>query len=432
MRQAKEENLPTIPHNEEAERACLASLILDKNLINEAIETIAPEHFYGARNRTVYKAILTLAKEGKPADLVVLNDVLKNKDVPASFLVELTASIPTSANFRHYAEILKGHYVRRLTIEKSYRHIEEAQTTDDYSGLLALVTQEFSKLAQEQIKSDILSPKELAKIGLKDFTDRLDNKIDFTGFSSGYYQLDRLCGGFGRGDLVIVAGQTSIGKSAFLLDIAYRQSIRGGLKCAYFSLEMGVFEIVYRLLSKMTFLESTAIKAPKLLKEEQIKKVIQAANALHDSNFFLDIMPIINLEKLLAKARKINAKENIDLIFIDYIQLISTRVKNQARHEVLSDITKDLKQLARELEVPVIAGAQLNRSTLEKAEPKLSHIGESFAIVQHADSVILISRNDANATLNIAKARQAKGGKFDLRFDFKTVSFVEREVANDL
>jgi len=426
----KTKEIPILPHNEDAEKAVLASLVIDNKLINEAVETLAPKHFYSEKHALTFEAILGLWKEKKPVDLVLLTNYLKDR-VPATNLTEIVSSQPTSANFSHHLEILKDYYLRRLIIEESSNYIKQAGSEKDGSELLASMVQDLSKMAQEHIKSDILTPKELARIGGEDFTNRLDNEIGFTGISSGFPQLDRLCGGLGGGDLVIVAGQTNIGKSAFLLDLAFRQCLRSGLGCAYFSLEMGIYEIFYRLISKITGLESSIVKTPKFLKDPQRRKVLEATSTIHGSKFFLDVTPVLNISKLLAKAKKIKAKENIHFICIDYLQLIYSKSKNQARHEVFSEITKDLKQLSRELNIPVIAGAQLNRNTIDEPKgPRLSHIGESFAIVQHADTVILLSRNDTYASLNVAKARQAQGGKFDLRFDFKTVSFMEAD--NDI
>jgi len=425
-------DLSTFPHSEDAEKVVLACLILDNHLINESIETFTPEYFYSNKNRAIYEVILILAKEKKPIDLVILNDVLKNKDIPASYLTGIVSSIPTAENFPHYANILKGYYVRRRVIQDAYRYSEEAKTNDDYSGLLASAAQGFSKLAQEQIKSDIITPKELAKTGGEDFINRLDNDIGFSGLSSGYAYLDRLCGGFGRGDLIIIAGATNIGKSAFLLDIAHRLCINEGHAGAYFSLEMGTYEIFYRLISKIANVDLSNIKTPKYLKDKEQQEVLRAISKLSGSRFFLDVTPVLNINKLLAKAKKIKAKENIEFICVDYIGLISCKSKDQARHEVLSEITKDLKQLARELDLPVIAGAQLNRNTLEDVEPKLRHIGESFAIVQHSDTVVLLSKTGKDAIIDVAKARQAAGGRFELNFDYKTVSFVERKASDDI
>lgn len=413
----------SLPQNEEAEKAVLASLILDNTLINKALEDLDKNFFYSEKNKILFDTIYNLSKEKKPVDLVMLHDVLKNEIAP-SYLIEVTSSIATSANFPHHLEILKEYHIRRQIIMESNRCITEASSNDDPSELLAVAAQNFSKLARE-IKTDVIYPGDLARQGGKDFTDRLDNKIEHTGLSSGFSELDKLCGGFGKGDLIIIAGQTNIGKSAFLLDIAYRQCLKGGAACAYFSLEMGLYEIFYRLLSKMTSLESNRIKAPKYLAEGERQKAIHAIADIYNCRFFLDITPILNLTKILAKAKTIKSKESIDFVCIDYIQLISEKSKSQPRHEVLSDITKELKQLARELEIPVIAGAQLNRGTINHEEPGLNHIGESYAIVQHADTVVLISRNDTKAVLNVAKARQAKGGKTALRFDYKTVSFME-------
>ena len=419
-------DLPIFPHNEDAEKAVLGSILLENSLITEALETLTPEYFYSDKNRAIFEAMVNLAKEKKPIELIILVDILKN-EVEPTYLTELASFMPTSANFSHYAEILKAYYIRRRIIQESHRYIEKANSSEDYSDVLGDMAQAFSKLAQEQIKSDIITPKELAKTGVADFINRLDNGICFSGLSSGYAHLDRLCSGFGKGDLIIVAGATNIGKSAFLLDVTHRLCLNGGHAGAYFSLEMGTYEIFYRLISKVSNVDLSDIKTPKYLKDKERQEVLNAISKLSSSKFFLDVTPILNINKLLAKAKKIKAKESIDFICVDYLQLISYKSRDQARHEVLSEITKDLKQLARELDIPVIAGAQLNRSTLEEAEPSLRHIGESFAIVQHSDTVILISKTGTSAVLDVAKARQAAGGRFELDFDHKTVSFVERK-----
>ena len=419
-------DLSIFPHNEDAEKAVLGSILLENSFITEALETLTPEYFYSDKNRTIFERMINLAKDKKPIELIILVDILKD-EVEPTYLTELASFMPTSANFSHYAEILKAYYIRRRIIQESHRYIEKANSGEDYSDVLGDIAQTFSKLAQEQIKSDIITPGELAKTGAADFTNRLDNGICFSGLSSGYTHLDRLCSGFGKGDLIIVAGATNIGKSAFLLDIAHRLCLNGGHTGAYFSLEMGTYEIFYRLISKVSNVDLSDIKTPKYLKDKERQEVLNAISKLSSSKFFLDVTPVLNINKLLAKAKKIKAKENIGFICVDYLQLISYKSRDRARHEVLSEITKDLKQLARELDIPVIAGAQLNRNTLEDAEPSLRHIGESFAIVQHSDTVILISKTGTNAVLDVAKARQAAGGRFELDFDYKTVSFVERK-----
>ena len=418
--------IATLPYNEAAEKAVLGCLLLENNLITEALETLTTEYFYSGKNRAIFEAMINLAKDKKPIELVILVDILKDKIEP-TYLTEIASFTPTSANLAHYIEILKAYYIRRRIIQESHRYIGKANSGEDYSDVLGDMAQTFSKLAQEQIKSDIITPNELAKTGAADFTNRLDNGICFSGLSSGYTHLDRLCSGFGKGDLIIVAGATNIGKSALLLDIAYRLCLKESYAGAYFSLEMGRHEIFYRLISKISSQDLTKIKTPKLLKDEEIQEVLKAVSRLNSSRFFLDVTPVLNVNKLIAKAKRIKAKENIGFICVDYLQLISYKSRDQARHEVLSEITKDLKQLARELDIPVIAGAQLNRSTLEEAEPSLRHIGESFAIVQHSDTVILISKTGTSAVLDVAKARQAAGGRFELDFDHKTVSFVERK-----
>jgi len=425
------EDLPVLPHNKDAEKAVLGCLLLKNSLIAEALETLTPEYFYSDKNSTIFEVMINLAKDKKPIDLIILVDILKGKIEPA-YLTEMASYMPTSANIAHYIEILKAYYIRRRIIQGSYCYIGKANSNEDYSDLLGDITQTFSKLSQEHIRSDIITPDELAKIGAADFTNRLDNEICFSGLSSGYIHLDRLCSGFGKGDLIIVAGATNIGKSALLLDIAYRLCLKENYAGAYFSLEMGTYEIFYRLISKISSHDLTKIKTPKFLKDEERQDVLKAVARLNNSRFFLDVTPVLNVNKLIAKAKRIKAKKNIDFICVDYLQLISCNSRDHARHEVLSEITKDLKRLARELDIPVIAGAQLNRNTLDEPEPSLKHIGESFAIVQHSDTVILISKTGTNAVLDVAKARQASGGRFELDFDYKTVSFVERKVQNDI
>jgi len=419
----------TLPRSEDSERAVLGSIFLDGNVINEAIETIIPEYFYSEKNQTIFNAILALAKDRKPIDLIVLTEALHGKVEP-SYLTGITSEVPTSANFKHYADILKSYSVRRKIIAESQKNIEKAVSgEDDYSALLGEIATKFSKLAQAEIKNDIITPKELAIEGNADFANRLDNGIGFTGLSSGFTDLDKYCGGFGKGNLIIIAGATNIGKSSLLLDIAHRLSLTEGRAGLYFSLEMDKLEIFYRLISKEASVDLSDMKTPKTLKDAERQKVNRAISAFSASKFFLDTTPALSLNTMLAKARKVKAKEGIEFICVDYLQLISFRMRDQARHEILSEITKDLKQLARELDLPVIAGAQLNRLATNEGEPRLSHMGESFAINQHADTVVLISKDRDGAILHVAKARQAGGGKLAVTFDYKTVSFVEADNA---
>ncbi len=421
-----EKDTSKLPHNPEAEQAVLSSLMQDNNLISEARDALSVEHFYDGQNMIIYNAIIELNKDKKPVDIVILSDHLKHKDISVVQLMKIVDAIPTSANFSHYADILKGYYARRLVIKESYNFIAQATTSDDYSELLSSASRRLSTLAQQQIRTSIITPIELVKSGQKDFENRRNNQTGFTGLSSGLIHLDELCGGFGGGDLVIVAGQTGMGKSSLLLDIAYKQCINTKQGCAYFSLEMAREAIFYRMISKISNVQLTRIRTPRCLSSGEIVKFNQSVAELRESRFFLDTTSSINLNKIVTLTKKIKAKQGIDFICVDYIQLVNSGSKGQARHEVLSDIAKELKQMARELEIPVLAGAQLNRSAKEEAG--LNHIGESYAIVQHADTAIIITRDDTNVTLNVAKARHGRGGKFDLQFDYNTVSFVEGKV----
>jgi len=232
-----------LPRNTDAENAVLGSILLDNNVVNEAIETITPEYFYLEKNQSIFKAILALAKDRKPIDLLILTEALKGVVEP-SYLAEIASAVPTSANFKHYVDILKNHYIRRRIIIESQGYIQKAvKGEDDYSDLLGDIATKFSKLAQAEIKNDIITPQELAKDGAADFGNRLDNGISFTGLSSGFERLDRICGGFGKGNLIIVAGATNIGKSALLLDIAHRLAIKEGHVGLYFSLEMDKLDL---------------------------------------------------------------------------------------------------------------------------------------------------------------------------------------------
>ena len=415
-----------LPHNQEAEQAMLASLILDNKLINEAREALSAEHFFNNQNKVIYNAIIELNKDKKPVDIIILGDHLKNTEISDVQLTKIVIEQPTSANFPYYADIVKGHYIRRLVIKESRQFIEQASSSEDYSDLLSTASQKLSKLARQEIKASIVMPSDLAKTGEEDFTNRLTNEIDFTGLSSGFVNLDKLCGGFGEGDIIVVAGQTGVGKTTFLLDIVRRQCIDTGLGCAYFSLEMSQNEIFYRLISKMSCVALSNIKSPKCLTGKEKETFYQSVANLKKSRFFLADTPLINLNKILVMTRKMKAKEDIDFICVDYLQLIPSESKTQARYEALSEITKELKQLARELSIPVIAGAQLNRAIQPGKEPGLSNMGESFAIGQHADTVILVSRDDIRAVFNVAKARQGRGGKFNLVFDSDTISFNDK------
>lgn len=431
-----------LPQNLEAETCVLGSMLLDEKAIDKATELLNADSFYLNSHRKIFEAITGLHKDNGKVDLVILTDKMRGKGQleeigGAAYLISLTNSVPTAANVEHYARIVQSKATLRDIISLSCKTTEEAyKGNGNCAEILADVNAQFSKLAREQTDNDFITGKELAEIGRDDFAKKLDGKISYSGLDSGYTELNNRIGGLGPGHLIIIGGITSVGKTAFMLDLFHRICIKEGSPSAFFSLEMATDEIVNRLVSKISRVGHQNIRHGTVRKDnDDVGKVMKAFARISESPLFLNSTPSLTLDKLSAKAKKVRAKHNVEIIFIDYVQLIANPLRRKVRHEEVGSVAMGLKSLARELNIPVIAGAQLNRAYTERGNkaPRNDDLRESAQIAHESDSVIFIhrprlidesSKSPENFTeIIVRKARHGRTGKFNLKFNQATVSF---------
>ena len=420
------------PQNVEAEKSVLGSMLIDEDAIGSAIEILDEIWFYDDANRRIYKAVVDLYQSRKNVDLVTLSNQLKSDGIldqvgGATYLSGIIDLVPTSANVEHYAQIVKEKGVlRRLIknatsiISSSYEskgNVEEA--VDNAERLIF----EVADLKQSQKSMHI---KDLIKEGIENLDRLYQRKEHIIGIATGFTKFDNMTSGLQNSDLIIVAGRPSMGKSALAVSIAERVGIEQKKGVAIFSLEMSKEQLVQRMLCSQARVDAHKVRSG-YLSPSDWPKLTAAAGKLSEANIFIDDTPAISALELRAKARRLKANNNIDLIILDYLQLMRGSTKADSRQQEISEISRSIKALARELKIPIIALSQLSRAVESRQDhrPQLSDLRESGAIEQDADVVILLMReeyyapteeNMGMADLIIAKQRNGPVGTIRLAF----------------
>jgi len=420
------------PQNVEAEKSVLGSMLIDEDAIGSAIEILDEIWFYDDANRRIYKAVVDLYQSRKNVDLVTLSNQLKSDGIldqvgGATYLSGIIDLVPTSANVEHYAQIVKEKGVlRRLIknatniISSSYEskgNVEEA--VDNAERLIF----EVADLKQNQKSSHI---KDLVKEGIENLDRLYQRKEHITGIATGFTKFDNMTSGLQNSDLIIVAGRPSMGKSALAVSIAERVGIEQKKGVGIFSLEMSKEQLVQRMLCSQARVDAHKVRSG-FLSPSDWPKLTAAAGKLSEANIFIDDTPAISALELRAKARRLKANSNIDLIILDYLQLMRGSAKADSRQQEISEISRSIKALARELKIPIIALSQLSRAVESRQDhrPQLSDLRESGAIEQDADIVILLMReeyyapteeNMGIADVIIAKQRNGPVGTIKLAF----------------
>ncbi len=428
------------PQDLGSEMAVLGSMLMDEEAINKCLESLSAGSFYSDAHGKIFESIIDLHKDNGKVDLVILTDKMRGKGCleevgGAAYLTSLTNAVPTAANVEYYAKIVREKATLRNIIALSHKTSEEAyKGNGNCAEVIANANAEFSKLAREQTDNDFIASEQWGTELSQDFKNRIEKGISYSGLSCEYDDIDKKTGGLERGDLVVIAGPTSIGKTAFELDIFYRVGIKKKMPCAFFSLEMTRQEIGYRLLSKMSGISLWDIKLANLNGDKK-DKVYRAIKEMENSPVFIASNSGLNLSKVCGKAKKIVSKEDVVLVIIDYLQLIGNPSRNKARFEEVASVAQGLKRLARELDIPIIAGSQVNSEFDNKSDkrPTLEHLRESRTIAHEADTVMFVHRpkyfnlesNDRSAEIAIRKARHGKTGIAKLTFNEATVSFEE-------
>jgi len=390
------------PQNLEAERACLGSMLLDKEAIEVAIDILQSDDFYSHQHRTVFDALIELYNRSVPVDIVTLTDFLKDsggmeKAGGIVYVSSLLEDVPTSANIEYYAKIIEQKSLLRklirassAVISMSYDKDKDAyEIVDEAEKLIFDVTERREVRGyytlNEVIKDSITAIEKLFHRG--------DN---YTGLPSGYKELDDLTSGFQRSEFVVIAARPSVGKTAFALNIAQNVGIDLKKNVAIFSLEMSKEALVQRMLCSEARIDSQRLRKG-LLRTEEWGPLTTAAGRLAESNIFIDETPGITDMQLRAKARRIQSRHGLDMVIVDYLQLMSSIRKKEGRTQEISEISRSLKALARELSIPVVALSQLSRAVETRGRDKrpiLSDLRESGAIEQDADVVIFLYRDE--------------------------------------
>ncbi len=392
-----------LTHSIEAEQAVIGAMLMDKEAILTSSEIISGADFYQSAYGVVFEAIVEIYNEGKPVDLVTLQSRLKEKDVPAEissleFVRDLVAAVPTSANVKYYAEIVADKAMLRRLIKLN----EEIENMcylgkEPMEVVLETTEKKVFELVQKRNTGDFVPIKQVVLNALDKIEMASKNAGSVTGIPTGFLDLDYKTAGLQNSDLILVAARPSMGKTAFVLNIAQHVAFKAQKSVAIFSLEMSKEQLVNRLFALEAQVDAQSLRTGNL-KDTDWEKLIESAGTIGKSKLLIDDTPGISISELRSKCRKMKLEHGLDLIIIDYLQLMSGRVggRSESRQQEISEISRALKGVARELNVPVIALSQLSRAVEQRPDhrPMMSDLRESGAIEQDADVVMFIYRDD--------------------------------------
>lgn len=391
------------PHSIEAEQSVVGAMLMDRDAITTASEIICGDDFYQTAYGVIFDSVVELFNEGKPVDLITLQNRLKEKDVPEEissleFVRDLLAAVPTSANVKYYAEIV----AEKSTLRKMIKMNEEIANAcylakEPVEAIMERTEKKVFELVQNRNNGDFVPIKQVVLNALEKIEKSSKSKGTVTGIPTGFIDLDYKTSGLQPSDLILVAARPSMGKTAFVLNIAQHVAFRQNKTVAIFSLEMSKEQLVNRLFSLESYVDAQLLRTGNL-KDSDWEKLIEGAGIIGRSNLIIDDTPGISISEMRSKCRKYKLEHKLELIIIDYLQLMSGSVggRSESRQQEISDISRSLKALARELHVPVISLSQLSRAVEQRPDhrPMLSDLRESGAIEQDADVVMFIYRDD--------------------------------------
>jgi replicative DNA helicase len=429
------------PQNIEAEQSVLGGILIENEAINKVVEILSIDDFYRDAHQKIFQAMVDLTERDEPVDLITLtHDLRKKKQLDsiggASYLASLNDSVPTAANIEYYAKIVKEKAILRKLIQTSTEIITQSyEGRGEVEELLDDAERAIFEISENRVKPSFYPLKKIVKDSFEIFQKLYEKKELVTGVSSGFKELDRYTAGFQPSDLIIVAGRPSMGKTAFCLNIAQYAAIEHKIPVAIFSLEMSKEQLVIRMFCSEARVEGHRLRTG-YLNESDWPKLTLAAGTLSEAPIFIDDTPALSVLELRAKARRLKGEHGLGLMVIDYLQLMKGRSKVESRQQEISEISRSLKALAKELNLPLIAVSQLSRRTEERQgmRPQLSDLRESGAIEQDADVILFIYRdevynraednpNKGKAEVIIGKQRNGPIGKIELAFLDKFTCF---------
>jgi replicative DNA helicase len=398
------EALRVSPHSLEAEQAVLGGLMLAPDAMDKVADKLGEDDFYRKDHRLIWRAIAELANKGMPCDAVTLGDWFDANGMAelvggASYLIELANATPSAANIAAYADIVREKSVLRQLIDAGTAITEDGYRPEGKSvqEVMELAEQRVFKIAESGArgKKDIVSMRTAVSEAFRLLSQRYENRGQLTGVSTGFTDLDELTSGLQPSDLIIVAARPSMGKTAFALNIAEAAAMRGKKSVAVFSMEMSASQLAFRLISSLGRIHQSHLRTGDLA-EEDWPRVTSAITMLSDAKIFIDDTPAMSPVEMRSRARRLQREHGLGLIVIDYLQLMQVPGNKENRATEISEISRGLKALAKELDVPVIALSQLNRSLEQRADkrPMMSDLRESGAIEQDADVIMFIYRDE--------------------------------------
>ena len=426
------ENLNLQPQSIEAEQAVLGAMLSSKDAISKALQWVRSHHFYKEAHGKIFLVMSDLFDKGEPIDTIsVINKLKKNKQIDdvggAYFITGLVESVPTTANIESYAKIVLEKFMLRELIRASHELSKDAYNDQqDVGEILDAAEQTIFGITQDRLRGGFMPIDGILHETFQNLDRIASNPGSVTGVASGLIDLDEITSGFQKGDLVIIAGRPSMGKTALALSVMRNAAIDYKVPVGMFSLEMANHQLAQRLLCAEGRVDSHLVRTGKLPKN-QWKNLSLAVGSLAEAEIYLDDTPAITVLELRAKARRLKAEKNLGLIIVDYLQLMQGPRNIESRQQEISNISRSLKALAKELDVPVIALSQLSRAVEQRSDhrPQLSDLRESGAIEQDADVVIFLYRSwvysreeedKGRAQAIVAKQRNGPIGTVDLSF----------------
>ncbi|MBX9906543.1 replicative DNA helicase [Patescibacteria group bacterium] len=444
----KSKGLRVPPHNLDAERALLGAIMLRPDSMHDVSILIVPDSFYAGKHGDIYRAILDLFSKGNPVDLVSISHLLTERGSldrvgGASYITELVDAVPAAGNAQYYAELVSQKHLLRNLIRAADEIAELGfSNPEDVDAILDTAEKRIYQITQSPTSQKFISIRET----LGEAWGRLEklhaSKEEIRGVKSGFPALDNMLAGFQKSDLIILAARPSMGKSTFALDITRNAAINHGAKVAFFSLEMSSQSLVDRMLAAEAKVDAWKLRTGKLSSDNEFALVQEALGRLSEAPIYFDDQPGTNILKMRSSARRLKNEHGLDLIIVDYLQLMMPTQSRGSDSMVqqVTEISRSLKNLARELDVPVIALSQLSRAVEQRGgKPRLSDLRDSGSIEQDADIVMFIHRDDKLnpnsdkpniAEIMIEKHRNGPTGYIELYFDAKRTTFLSLDTNN--
>jgi len=438
------------PQSIEAEMSILGGVLLDNEAINRVLDILVPEDFYRESHRKIMRAMIELNEHREPCDLITLTTVLKKRGEieevgGAPYLTTLVDYVPTAANIAYYSKIVKEKAISRNLISAATEIVTDGfEDQADVDELLDKAQKAIFKISENRINTPYFALNLILKDAIKYIGELYEKKESVTGVPTGFIDLDQKTSGFQRGDLIIIAGRPSMGKTAFALNIAQYAAVHAqpSYPVVVFSLEMSKEQLVTRLLCSEARVDASRLRTGHLV-EGDWDKIMRGADKLFEAKIFIDDTPAISVMEMRAKARRLKAEHGIGMIVVDYLQLMRGGNSPESRQQEISEISRSLKALAKELSIPVVALSQLNRGLESRTDkrPIMSDLRESGAIEQDADIIMFVYRDEVynkenpdvkgRAEIIIGKQRNGPIGTVDLTFLGEYTRFENCAVRSD-